>query len=24
VWFVETGEVLPRFITAYPWKGAAK
>jgi hypothetical protein len=24
VWFVETGEVVPRFVTAYPWKGAAK
>jgi len=21
VWFVETGEAVPRFVTAYPWKG---
>lgn len=22
VWFIETGEHIPRLVTAYPWKGA--
>ncbi len=24
VWFVESGEEAPRFVTAYPWKGGVK
>ena len=24
VWFVETGEEIPRFVTAYPWKGVGR
>jgi uncharacterized protein DUF6883 len=24
VWFVETGQTAPRFVTAYPWKGVER
>ena len=24
VWFVETGEAVPRFVTAYPWRGVGR
>jgi len=24
VWFVEAGQTVPRFVTAYPWKGVER